>query len=180
VEGRVLPEKTVNLKIEDTYAKLKEVLVAKGCKVVAEETPTSIAIVQGSLWGMTPKTAKKQVQYRLVSQDSGTRITASSSLASDWKNLTIVGTALAVVLAAVCGWMALDLETFSSTQQPSSWSWVATVNGYADVQMAQMLANLGIVLAAFLAAIIAVEVVVALYAHSRIEAFAEETLGLLS
>ena len=175
-----MPEKTVNLKIEDTYAKLKEVLLAKGSKVVAEETPTSIDAVQGSLWGMTPKTAKKQVQYRLFAQDSGTRITASSSLASDWKNLTIVGSALAVILAAVCGWMALDLKTFISTQQPSSWSWVATVNGYANLEVAQMLANLGIVLAAFLAVIIAVEVAVALYAHSKIEAFAEETLGLLS
>jgi hypothetical protein len=176
-----LPEKTVNLKIEDTYAKLKEVLLAKGSKIVAEEPPTSIAVVQGSLWGMTPKTAKKQVQYRLFSQDdSGTRISASSSLASDWRNLTIIGTVLAVVLAAVCGWMALDLETFISTQQPSSWSWLATVNGYSNLEVAQMLANLGIVLAAFLAVIIAIEVAVALYAHSRIEAFAEETLNLLS
>jgi hypothetical protein len=175
-----LPEKTVNLKIEDTYAKLKEVLLAKGSKIVAEEPPTSIAVVQGSLWGMTPKTAKKQIHYNLVSQDSETRITASSSLASDWKNLTIVGSALAVVLAAVCGWMALDLETFISTQQPSSWSWLATVNGYSNLEVAQMLANLGIALAAFLAVIIAIEVAVALYAHSRIEAFAEETLNLLS
>jgi hypothetical protein len=176
---RFLPERNVDLKIGDAYAKLKEVLLKQGCKVVAEEPSTAISIVQGSLWGMTPRTAKKRVSYRLFPQNSGTRITASSSLTSDWKNLTIVGSALAVVLAAVCGWIALDLEAFMSTQQPSIWSWVATVNGYADLQVAQTLANLGSVLAAFLAVIIVLEVVIALYAHFRIESFAEETLGLL-
>ncbi|MCW4046521.1 MAG: hypothetical protein NWE99_03030 [Candidatus Bathyarchaeota archaeon] len=175
-----MTEKTVSGKIEDAYAKLKEVLLKKGCKIVAEETPMSISAMQGSLWGITPKTAKKQVIYRLFPHDSRTQITASSSLASDWKNLTIVGSALAVLVAAMCGWIAIDLETFTATQKPSSWSWIATVDGYANLQVAQMLANLGKVLAVFLAVVIVLEVVIALYAHFRVNAFAEETLSLLS
>jgi hypothetical protein len=175
-----LLEKNVDLEINAAYAKLKAILLKQGCKIAAEEPPTSVSVVQGSLWGMTPRTAKKQVGYRLFPHNSGTRITASSSLASDWKNLTIIGSALAVVLAALCGWIAVDLEAFMATQKPSSWSWVATVDGYADLQVAQMLANLGKVLAAFLAVIIVLEVVIALYAHFRIESFAEETLGSLS
>jgi hypothetical protein len=174
-----LPEKIVSLEIEDAYAKLKEVLLKKGCKIGAEEPPMSISVGQGSLWGMTPRTAKKHVSYRLIPHNSGTRITASSSLASDWKNLTIIGSALAVLLAGLCWWIAVDLETFMATQKPSSWSWVATVDSYADLQLAQMLANLGKVLAVFLVVVIALEVAIALYAHFRINSFAEETLSSL-
>ena len=170
----------MNWKIEDAYAKLKEVLLKQGCKIVAEEPPKTVIAVQGSLWGMTPRTAKKQVNYRLYPHDSGTQITASSSLASSWKHLTIVGSALAVLVAAMCGWIAIDLEAFIATQKPSSWSWVATVDGYADLQVAQMLAGLGRALAVFLAVVIVLEVVTALYAHFRVNAFAEETLSSLS
>ncbi|MBT0158747.1 hypothetical protein G4O51_02050 [Candidatus Bathyarchaeota archaeon A05DMB-2] len=175
-----MTEKIVDWKIEDAYAKLKEVLLKKGCKIVTDETSMSISAVQGSLWGITPRTAKKQVIYHLLPHNSGTRITASSLLASDWKNLTIVGSVLAVFVATMCGWIAIDLETFAATQKPSSWTWIATVDGYANLQVAQMLANLCRGLAVFLAVVIVLEVVIALYAHFRINAFAEETLSLLS
>jgi hypothetical protein len=176
----VLPEKIVGLKIEDAFAKLKEVLFKQGCKVVAEESPTSIAVRQGSLWGITPKTAKKSMRYSLFPHDSGTRITASSSLATSWKNLTVIGSALAVFLAGLCAWIAVDLKAFMATQKASSWSWVATVDGYTDLEKVQMLAGLGRGLALFLSVVIALEVVIALYAHFKINSFAEETLISLS
>jgi hypothetical protein len=172
-------ERNVGLEIEKAYADLKALLLGKGCKVVAEEQPTFISVKQGSLWGISPRTAKKVVSYRLSPVDSGTRISCSSSLASDWKNLTIIGSALAVLVMALCWWITADLEAFMITQEPSYWSWIVMVDSYIDFQTGQMLAGLTRMLAVFLAIIIAIEAVIAVYAHFRINAFAEETLNAL-
>ena len=177
--GVSLPERTVGLEIEKAYAELKTLLLKRGCKLLAEEPPVYISVKQGSLWGISPKTAKKVMTYRLARDDSGTRITCSSSLASDWKNLAVIGTVLAVLVAAVCGWIAVDLDAFVVTKEPSYWSWIATVDGYADFQTAQFFAGLVRLLAVFLALIIAIEVLVAVYAHFRINTFAEENLNAL-
>jgi hypothetical protein len=170
----------VSLETNEAYADLKALLLRKGCKVVAEEPPKFISVKQGSLWGISPRTAKKEVSYRLSPVDSGTRISCSSSLASDWKNLTIIGSALAVLVMALCWWIAADLEAFMITQEPSYWSWIAMVDSYIDFQMGQMFVGLTRMLAVFLAIIIALEVVIAVYAHFRINAFAEENLRALS
>ena len=177
---RSVLERNVGLEIEEAYEKLKTLLIGKGCRIVAAESPLFISVQQGSLWGVSPRTAKKLVNYQLASVDSGTRITCSSSLASDWKNLTIIGTALAVIVASVCGWIAMDLDAFLVTaSQPSSWSWLVTVGGYVDFQTGHVLAGLTFMLAVFLAIIIAVEVVIVVYVRFRINSFAEETLNLL-
>ena len=177
--GVSLVERTVSLEIEKAYADLKALLLKKGCKVVTVEPPTFISVKQGSLWGISPRTAKKVASYRLSPADSGTRITCSSSLASDWKNLTVIGSALAVLLLALCVWIAADLEAFMITQEPSYWSWITTVDGYIDFQAGQMLTNLTRILAVFLTIILALEVVITAYAYFRINAFAEETLNAL-
>jgi hypothetical protein len=67
-----------------------------------------------------------------------------------------------------------------TSQQPSYWSWIATVDGYVDFQTAETFISLTRMLAIFLAIIIALEAVIAVYAHLRINAFAEETLNALS
>jgi hypothetical protein len=174
-----LLERTVCLEIGKAHAELKALLLRKGCKILAEESPTLITVKQGSLWGISPQTAKKVMTYQLAPVDSGTRITCSSALASDWRNLTIIGTALAVLVASMCWWIAADLNALVTTQQPSYWSWLVTVDGYVDFQTAQMLASLTRVLAVFLAIIIAAEVVIAVYAHFRINVVAEENLSEL-
>jgi hypothetical protein len=178
-EGVSLVERTVGLEIEEAYAELKELLLKRGCRIVAEEAPTLISVTQGSLWGISPLTAKKIMNYRLASADSGTQITCSSSLASDWKNLTVIGSAFAVVVASLCVWIAMDLDAFMITQQPSYWSWIATVDGYIDFQAGKMFASLTRMLAVFLAVIIALEVVIAVYAYSRINKYAETALNSL-
>ena len=172
-------ERNVGLEIEKAHADLKALLLRKGCKVVVEEPPTFISVKQGSLWGISPRTAKKVVSYRLSPVDSGTRISCSSSLASDWKNLTIIGSALAVLVMALCWWIAADLEAFMIMQEPSYWSWIVMVDSYIDFQTGQMFIGLTRMLAVFLAIIIALEAVIAVYAHFRIDAFAEENLNPL-
>jgi hypothetical protein len=176
----LLLERTVSLGINEAYADLKALLLRKGCRIVAEEPPTFISVKQGSLWGISPRTAKKMVRYRLSPVDSGTRTTVSSSLASDWKNLTIIGSALAVLLMALCWWITADLEAFMITQEPSYWSWIVMVNSHIDFQTGQMLVSLTGMLTVFLAIITALEAVIAVYAHFRINAFAKENLKALS
>jgi len=168
------------LEIEKAHAELKALLLKRGCRIIAEEPPALISVKQGSLWGISPKTAKKVVTYRLSPVDSGTRITSSSSLASDWKNLTVIGTALSVLVASLCWWIAMDLDAFMVTQQPSYWSWIATVDGYIDLQTAETFVSLTRMLAVFLAIIIAIEAVIIVYAHFSINSFAEENLKALS
>jgi len=174
-----LVERTVSLEIEKAYADLKAVLLEKNCTIIAEEAPVLISVKQGSLWGISPLTAKKVVNYRLAVTDSGTRITCSSSLASDWKNLTVIGCAFAVVVASLCFWISMDLDALVTTQQQSYWSWIATVDGYIDFQTAQMFAGLTRMLAVFLAIILAAEVLIVVYVQSKINTFAEETLNAL-
>jgi len=100
--GISLLELAVGLEIEKAYSELKVLLLRRGCRIVAEESPVLISVKPGSLWSISPRTAKKVVNYRFAPDDSGTRITCYSSLASDWKNLKIIGSALAVVVASLC------------------------------------------------------------------------------
>ena len=73
----------------------------------------------------------------------------------------------------------MDLDAFMITQQPSYWSWIVTVDGYIDFQTVDTFAGLTHLLAVFLAIILAAEVVIVVYVHFRINAFAEETLNAL-
>jgi len=81
---------------------------------------------------------------------------------------------------ALCWWITTDLEAFMITQEPSYWSWLVMVDSYIDFQTGQMLVGLTRMLTFFLAIIIAIEAVIAVYAHFRINAFAEENLKALS
>jgi hypothetical protein len=175
-----LLQRTVNLKIEEAYPKLKAVLIEKGYKVVTEEPPRHIALKQGSLWGVLPKTAKKNVHIDLEPVNDGTKISSSSKLAGDWKNITIIGCALAFVLVSICVWMATDLSTFMITRQPSFWSWLVLAGSNVDSMIAQAFVNLTWGLAGFLSIIIVLEVAIVLYVRSKIDAFTEEALKQLS
>jgi cbb3-type cytochrome oxidase subunit 3 len=166
----------VDLEIRKAYENLKAALLQKGCKVIAEEPPTFISVRQGSLWGISPRTAKKVVNCRFSSGDSGTRIVVSSSLSSDWKNLTLIGSALSIIVASLCWWIAADLEGFAESQQPSYWSWIIENGGYTNLGLAQTFVGLTRGLAIFLVVIVFLEVIVYAYVKSRMDEFAEEAL----
>jgi hypothetical protein len=174
-----LLKRTVSLGIDKAYADLKAVLLEKGCKIISEEPPKQISVKQGSLWGMSPRTAKKTINANFAPVDSGTQITCSSRLSSDWKNITVVGCALAAVLVGLCLWMTFDLDAFMITQKPSFWSWLVTVNGSVDFQVGQAFVNLAKALAVFLSVIILLEILITIYVHTRIDRFAEGTVNSL-
>jgi hypothetical protein len=147
--------------------------------VLSEEPPSQICSKQGSLWGIMPKTAKKTVKINLDPAEGGTKISCSSKLASDWKNITLIGCAFAFVLAGVCVWMATDLTTFLVTREPSFWSWLVTVGGNADLLAAQAFVKLTWSLTIFLSVIVLLEVAIVVYVRSKIDAFGEDVLTQL-
>ncbi len=173
-------ERTVNSEINKTYAALKVVFSSKDCKITSEKPPQQILVKQGSLWGASPKTAKKIVEVNLETVDSGTHLTCLSRLSSDWKNITLVGCILAAVLVGLCLWMSIDLSGFMLTRKPSFWSWIITSNGAIDFQVGQAFENLTKTLAAFLSIIILLEIAITVYVRARIDRFAEETINKLS
>ncbi len=166
----------VNLKIEEAYPKFKDALTAKGCKVISEETPNQIYFKQGSLWGISPKTAKKTISIHLEQHGEETRIKFSSKLSSDWKNITIVGCGFAAVLVGLCIWMATDLSAFIATNVAGFWGWLVMVNGSVDLAAAQAFVRLTWGLAGFLTFIIVLEAAIVVYAQSKIDSFGEEAL----
>jgi hypothetical protein len=178
--GIPLLERTINLTIEDAYPKLKAAFFEKGCKVVSEEEQRQILFNQGSLWGVLPKTAKKTVNVTFEPIDCGTRFKCTSALASDWKNITLIGCALAFVLVGVCIWMATDLNATLTSQVPGFWGWLVTVEGTVDVVAAQAFVNLTWGLAVFLSAIIFLEAAIVVYVRSNIDTFTEDALNMLS
>jgi hypothetical protein len=170
-----LLERTLNIKIQDAPTKLKTSFVEKGCKVAAEE-PNQLCLRQGSLWGLSPSSAKKTVSIQLEPQGEQTHIKCCSSLSSDWKNITLVGCVLAAVLASVCVWMASDLNGVLASGHSSFWSWLITVDGNVNNSVGGVFVRLVWGLAGFLSAVIALEAAIYVYAHAKIDAFATQVL----
>jgi hypothetical protein len=175
-----LLEQTLNLKIDEAYPKFKVAFLDKGCKVISEEPPNQICFKQGSLWGIAPQTAKKTITATLEPVEGGTRVKCSSKLASDWKNITLIGCVLAFVLVGLCVWMATDLSAFMVTREPSFWSWLVTVGGNLDVAVAHAFINLTWGLTVFLSVIILLEAAIVVYAHYRVDLFTQEALKQLN
>lgn len=169
-------ELPVNYAIDDAYSKLKATLEEKGCITVSETPPERLMVKQGSLWGVMPKSAKKTLTCNLKPQGTGTQITCGSKLSRDWLYLTVIGTALSVVVVGLCLWISTDLSTFLQTTRFSTWSWIASVGSRIDYATGDSFVNFTRLLAFFLSAIIAFEIVVTLYTHSRIDNFAKEAL----
>jgi hypothetical protein len=174
-----LLKRTFKLEIDKAYADLKDSLARRGCKIISENQKNRILFKQGSLWGISPKTAKKTIDLAFEPVDSGTQVTCTSRLSSDWKNLTIVGCSLAAVLASLCFWMAHDVSTFMVSGKPTFWSWLVTVDGNADVSVARTFVNLTEGLAVFLLVVIVLEIVVVVYTYARIDRFAQVTFDEL-
>ena len=173
-----LVERIVGLDIEKTWMKLKTVLLESGCKIVSEQPPASVSVIQGSVWGISPKTAKKTVTFALSSKGSESKVAASSRLASDWRKLAVAGTVLSAVVALLCLWIGLDLQAFATRSELSFWSWIVTDSSVGLV-LANLLAKLSFGLVVFLTVVIVLEVFVMFHANRKVDAFANECLKSL-
>jgi hypothetical protein len=168
--------KTVNRQIEQAYFALKGDLEGKGCKITSEQVPNRIVAEQGSLWGTTPKTAKKTLDFNLTATAGGTQITCQSKLSSSWVNLTVIGTVLSIVLVGVCFWISTDIDGFLASRQPSFWSWIVAEGSCVDVASASAFAFLTMGLAFFLIGMVALEVLIAANAQKKVDTLAIDTL----
>jgi hypothetical protein len=175
-----LLDRTVNLNIKEAYSKIKKAMLDRGCKLISEESSNKINFKQGSLWGISPKTAKKNINVNLETVNEGTRVSCTSTLASDWKNITLIGCAFACILVGLCVWMAMDLSALVANNVPGFWGWLVTFNGNVDLMAAQAFVHLTWGLAGFLSVVILLEAVIVIYTHSKIDLFAEEILNQLS
>lgn len=169
-------EQTVNLPIADAYSKLKDNLTEKGCKIVSEQPPESLIVKQGSLWGISPQSAKKKITCSLKPNGAETKITVSTKLSGDWVNITLIGTAFSILVVGLCLWIGFDLNNFLTTGHASMWSWIASVGSFVDYDLGESFVRLTWILSAFLSVIIFAEIGIFLYARKKIDAFAKEAL----
>ena len=172
-------ERYVGLEIEKAYLELRTILLEKGCRIVTKEPPKQISIEQGSLFGVSPKSAKKVVVYQLFPHESGTRIVGRSSVSSGWLNLTLWGNVIAGVVAIVFWWIASDIASLISGRASGYWTWVAVAFGYPHVEYVLFMINLTRMLSIVLVVIILLEILDVFVVWRRKDAFTAETLNEL-
>ncbi len=175
-----MPEATVNLKVDEAYAKLKAALVERGGVVVSEDQPKQLVVKQGSLWGISPRTAKKTITLTLEQTGDKATIKYGSKLASDWKNITITGCILAFILTVVCVWLAVDLGQFMVDGNPSFWSWIITSGDKVEFVAGEAFVNLAWGLAVFLSIVIALEAAIYVYAGRNIKVSAKDAIDSMN
>jgi hypothetical protein len=175
----ILHERISSLKIESAYSEVKTLLLEKGCKIVSEEPPKHILIRHGSLWGISPKYAKKIVSYNIFPYKSGTKIVSYSSISPDWANMTLWGNIIAGVVAAVFWWIASDISNYLAIGKSGYWTWLAEAFGYPLAQRTFFMINLTKSLSIILVITILLEILDVFMVYRKIDTFAEETLDEL-
>jgi hypothetical protein len=171
-----LLDKTTSLRIDQAYQQLRNTLLENKCKIIEESPPHYISVVQGSLNGILPKSAKKTVTYQLGSKNSGTEIAATTKIASSWTNLTLYGNILAAALAGIFLWIASDTESYNQAHGPVFWQWLAQIYSAASQEQGLFMINIIRAAAVFLILAIVAEILIVIYVYPRKDAFARETL----
>ena len=173
-------EKYIGLKTEKAYQQLKSILVKNDCTIVSEDPPKHILAKQGSLRGISPKSAKKEIRYDLLPDGIGTKIKSCSSISSDWARLTLWGSVMAGILAAVFWWIASDIGTLLEYGTTGYWTWLSRAFGYPNIPYVVFMLNVTRALSIVLAITIIFEIIDGFLVHHKIDAFAAEILDELA
>ncbi|HLN44422.1 MAG TPA: hypothetical protein VK209_01810 [Candidatus Sulfotelmatobacter sp.] len=172
--------RNVSTEIKSSYSELKGILLDKGCKIISEESPTHIIVSHGSLRGVSPRNAKKVVDYRILPHNSGARIISQSSVSSDWANLTLWGNVAAAVVAMIFWWIASDITNLLVDGKSGDWTWLTGAFGYPNIQYAFFMVNITKALSVVLLVTIILEILDVFIVYRRINMFAEMTLDELT
>lgn len=172
--------RNVSTEIKSSYSELKGILLDKGCKIISEESPTHIVVSHGSLRGVSPRNAKKVVDYRILPHNSGARIISQSSVSSDWANLTLWGNVAAAVVAMIFWWIASDITNLLVDGKSGYWTWLTGAFGYPNIQYAFFMVNITKALSVVLLVTIILEILDVFIVYRRINTFAEMTLDELT
>jgi hypothetical protein len=175
-----LSTRNVSTEIKSSYSELKGILLDKGCKIISEESPTHIIVSHGSLRGVSPRNAKKVVDYRILPHNSGARIISQSSVSSDWANLTLWGNVAAAVVAMIFWWIASDITNLLVDGKSGYWTWLTGAFGYPNIQYAFFMVNITKALSVVLLVTIILEILDVFIVYRRINMFAEMTLDELT
>ena len=176
----ILLTRNVSTEIERTYSELKGILLEKDCRIISEEPSEHILVSHGSLRGVSPRNAKKVVDYHIYPDNSGSKIVSKSSISSDWVNLTLWGNIAAGFVATVFWWIASDITDLLVTGQSGYWTWLAGAFGYPNVQYAFFMVNMTKVLSIALIIAVLLEILDVVIVDRKINRFAEETLDKLT
>lgn len=172
--------RNVSTEIRSSYSELKGILLDKGCKIISEESPTHIVVSHGSLRGVSPRNAKKVVDYRILPHNSGARIISQSSVSSDWANLTLWGNVAAAVVAMIFWWIASDITNLLVDGKSGYWTWLTGAFGYPNIQYAFFMVNITKALSVVLLVTIILEILDVFIVYRRINTFAEMTFDELT
>ena len=162
--------------IEQTYTRLEKILLDSNCKINAKEPPNCIRVTQGSLMGISPMSAKKIVSFNLSTEGSETKITSSSQITADWKNLTLYGSVITAFVVGIFVWITIDMNSYIETAKPGFWAWIAQIYSSEDTVGAIFMINLIQALAVFLALVILIEILIVIYVYPRKNAFSRQVL----
>ena len=173
-------KRSIVLEIEKAYSELKTILVERGSKIISEAPPEHISIQHGSLRGVSPKSAKKIVNFQMFQNKTITKIEVDSTLSSDWINLTLVGNIIAGFVAAAFWWIASDIADLVVNGNSGYWTWLAEVFGYPNVQYTLFMSNVLKALSIVLVFTIILEILDFFIVYRRIDAFAQEVLNELA
>ncbi len=172
-----MTETIVDREIERVYDRLKTHLSRAKCKIICEDAPNSVSVVQGSLWGITPKTAQKTVTFKLRNDAIGIQIPASSALTKGYWALTGAGIVFSTLVLLVCIWMATNLQAYISTGFAGFWGGLGQTNGAFDAFKANMLVRLCWTFTAFLIISLVIEAFIIVYVKTELSVFAKEAVA---
>ena len=162
--------------IDQAFQGLKKILLGSNCKIISEKPHTYICVTHGSLRGILPLSAKKVVSFFLTSDGKGTKISSSSQISDDWKNLTLYGSLIVAALIGIFTWISIDMNSYIETSSPSFWAWLAQIYGPQGSWGAIFLIGLIQALAIFLVFTIFFEILIVIYVYPRKNAFSRQVL----
>lgn len=59
---------------EETYVELKRIALEEGCSIARDRPPVGLEIEHGTWWGITAETIAKNIRFRIVPEEKGSRI----------------------------------------------------------------------------------------------------------
>ena len=130
--------------------------------------------------GILPMNAKKVVSFHLSSEGSETKISSSSEISKDWKNLTLYGSIITAIVIGIFVWITIDMINYIETASPSFWAWLAQIYLPHDPLMANLMISLIQSLTIVLALTIVFEILIVIYVYPRKNSFSRQVLEKIS
>ena len=175
-----MSEKIFETKIDEAYQALKSLLTDSKCRLISEKEPTGISVIQGSLWGTSPETAQKKINFTLTQEKSNIKIIGKSALTPSYKNFTVIGYVLSILLIVIFLWISLDLRLYASTGSAGIWSWLGQTSGIMDIDKIAIFSRITEIFTAFLVATMIFESAIIWNINRKIHYFAEKKLDSLT